>query len=347
VTPDLESAVYTCPMHPQVRQDRPGACPICGMTLEPAITSLNEEENPELKDFRRRFLWTLPLTVIVAALAMVGHGVSWPNAILESWVELALTLPIVLWAGRPFFVRAAQSMVHRSPNMWTLIGLGTSAAFIYSVVATVVPRIFPASFVVMGRVPVYFEAAGVIISLTLLGQLMELGARSRTSAAIKSLLGLAPKTARRINDDKTEEDVPLTDVRVGDTLRIRPGEKVPVDGVVIEGGSAVNESMLTGEPLPVMKRPGDHVIGATLNTSGALIVRSERVGSQTVLANIVQMVMQAQRSKAPLQPWPCSLSPVPVLWGWRRRCRSWLRPARRPLRASSFGMRQPLKTFAG
>jgi P-type Cu+ transporter len=271
------------------------------MTLEPEAASLDSDENPELKDFRRRFFWTLPLTVIVAVLAMAGHRVQWPNAAMESWIELALSLPIVLWAGKPFFVRAVQSVIHHSPNMWTLIGLGTSAAFLYSVLATLAPGVFPTSFVVMGRVPVYFEAAAVIISLTLLGQLLELNARSQTSAAIKSLLGLAPKTARRINSDKTEEDVPLADVHVGDTLRVRPGEKVPVDGVVLEGGSAVNEAMLTGEPLPVMKRSGDKLIGATLNTSGALVMRSERVGSQTVLASIVQMVTQAQRSKAPMQ----------------------------------------------
>jgi Cu+-exporting ATPase len=299
--PTTPGVIYTCPMHPQIRQLGPGSCPICGMTLEPEIPTLDGDENPELKDFRRRFFWTLPLTVIVAVLAMAGHGVPWLNGATESWIELALSLPIVLWAGMPFFVRAVQSFIHKSPNMWTLIGLGTSAAFLYSLIATLAPSVFPASFVVMGRIPVYFEAAAVIISLTLLGQLLELNARSQTSAAIKSLLGLAPKTARRINSDKTEEDVPLASVHVGDTLRVRPGEKVPVDGVVLEGGSAVNESMLTGEPLPVMKHVGDKLIGATLNTSGAMVMRSERVGSQTVLASIVQMVTQAQRSKAPIQ----------------------------------------------
>jgi Cu+-exporting ATPase len=304
-TPAIKSVatgtIYTCPMHPQIRQVGHGSCPICGMTLEPETAALDSDENPELKDFRRRFFWTLPLTVIVTVLAMAGHRVHWPKAAMESWIELAMSLPIVLWAGKPFFVRAVQSMIHRSPNMWTLIGLGTSAAFLYSVIATLTPSLFPASFVMMGRVPVYFEAAAVIISLTLLGQLLELNARSQTSAAIKSLLGLAPKTARRINADKTEEDVPLASVQVGDTFRVRPGEKVPVDGIVLEGGSAVNESMLTGEPLPVMKRIGDKLIGATLNTSGALVMRAERVGSQTVLASIVQMVMRAQRSKAPMQ----------------------------------------------
>ena len=293
--------IYTCPMHPQIRQVGPGSCPICGMTLEPETAALDSDGNPELKDFRRRFFWTLPLTLIVAVLAMAGHRIQWLNGARESWIELALSLPIVLWAGWPFFVRAAQSLMHRSPNMWTLIGLGTSAAFLYSVIATLAPGVFPTSFVVMGRVPVYFEAAAVIISLTLLGQLLELNARSQTSAAIKSLLGLSPKTARRINPDKTEEDVLLANIHVGDTLRVRPGEKVPVDGIVTEGASALNESMLTGEALPVMKRIGDKLIGATLNTSGALVMRSERVGSQTVLASIVQMVTQAQRSKAPMQ----------------------------------------------
>jgi Cu+-exporting ATPase len=296
----IAGTVYTCPMHPEVRQDHPGSCPKCGMALEPEMPSL-DEENPELEDFRRRFFWTLPLTVIVASLAMGGDRMHWRHPAAEDWIELVLSLPIVLWAGRPFFERAAQSVIHRSPNMWTLIGSGTSAAFLYSVVATIAPGVFPAAFVVMGRVPVYFEAAAVIISLTLLGQILELRARSRTSAAIKSLLGLAPKTARRINFDKTEEDVPLTHVHVGDALRVRPGEKIPVDGVVLEGGSAIDESMLTGEALPVMKHVGDKLIGATLNTSGALVMRAERVGSDTVLASIVLMVMQAQRSKAPMQ----------------------------------------------
>jgi Cu+-exporting ATPase len=219
----------------------------------------------------------------------------------QSWLELVLTVPIVLWAGWPFFVRGAQSVVNRSPNMWTLISLGTGSAFAYSVVATVAPQVFPDSFISMGRVAVYFEAAAVIISLTLLGQLLELKARSQTSAAIKSLLSLAPKTARRIAADGTEEDIPLAHVHVGDKLRVRPGEKVPVDGVVVEGSSALDESMLTGEPLPVTKRAGDKVIGATLNTSGALVMLSEHVGSATVLSQIVQMVALAQRSRAPMQ----------------------------------------------
>ena len=294
-------SLYTCPMHPEVRQDHPGSCPKCGMALEPEMPSLDEAESPELLDFQRRFFWTLPLTLIVFVLAMFGHRLQWFAMATQSWIELVLSLPIVLWAGWPFFERGVQSVRHRSPNMWTLIGLGTSAAFLYSVVATVVPQVFPASFVAMGRVAVYFEAAAVIISLTLLGQILELKARSQTSAAIKSLLSLAPKTARRINADTTEEEVPLTHVHVGDRLRVRPGEKVPVDGVVVEGGSAVDESMLTGEPMPVRKGVGDKLIGATLNTSGALVMQSEKVGAQTVLSSIVQMVVQAQRSKAPMQ----------------------------------------------
>ena len=294
-------AIYTCPMHPEIRQSLPGNCPKCGMTLEPLIPELEEEENPELRDFQRRFWWTLPLTVIVTVLAMFGHQFHWFETRTQTWIELILSMPVILWAGWPFFERGWQSVVHRSPNMWTLIGLGTGAAFVYSVVATVTPSVFPDSFLSMGRIAVYYEAAVVIISLTLLGQVLELKARSQTSAAIKSLLGLAPKTARRIREDGAEEDVPITHVHVGDLLRVRPGEKVPVDGVVTEGSSAVDESMLTGEPLPVTKRIGDKIIGATLNTSGALVMRSERVGAATMLAQIVQMVAQAQRSKAPMQ----------------------------------------------
>ncbi|MEO8307338.1 MAG: heavy metal translocating P-type ATPase [Pseudomonadota bacterium] len=295
------ATVYTCPMHPEIRQDHPGNCPKCGMTLEPVVPTLDDDENPELASFTHRFWWTLPLTVIVTTLAMFGHRLGWFDMAAQSWIELALSLPVVLWAGWPFFVRGAQSVIQRSPNMWTLISLGTGAAFVYSVVATVAPGVFPDSFISMGRVAVYFEAAMVIISLTLLGQVLELKARSKTSAAIKSLLGLAPKTARRVNADGSEEDIPLTNVHVGDSLRVRPGEKVPVDGVVIEGSSALDESMLTGEPLPVTKRVGDQLFGATLNTSGALLMRSEHVGSATVLSQIVQMVAQAQRSKAPMQ----------------------------------------------
>lgn len=299
--PIATGTIYTCPMHPEVRQDHPGNCPKCGMTLEALIPELEEEGNPELDDFRRRFWWTLPLTVIVTILAMFGHQLGWFDAARQSWTELALALPIVLWAGWPFFLRGWQSVAMRSPNMWTLIGLGTGTAFVYSVVATVAPQIFPDSFITNGRVAVYFEAAAVIISLTLLGQVVELKARSQTSAAIKSLLNLSPKTARRILPDGSEADVPLNHIHVGDLLRVRPGEKVPVDGVVLEGSSSVDESMLTGEPLPISKVAGDKLIGATLNKNGALVMRSEKVGAATMLAQIVQMVAQAQRSKAPMQ----------------------------------------------
>jgi Cu+-exporting ATPase len=299
--PAAAGTVYTCPMHPEIRQDHPGNCPKCGMTLEPVLPALDDDENPELVDFSHRFWWTLPFTAAVTVLAMAGHGLGWFDPRTQTWIELVLSLPVALWAGWPFYVRGVQSVIHRSPNMWTLIGLGTSVAFVYSVVATAAPQVFPAAFVVNGAVAVYFEAAVVIISLTLFGQILELKARSQTSAAIKALLGLAPKTARRIAVDGTEEDVPLSNVHVGDLLRVRPGEEVPVDGVVTEGSSALDESMLTGEPLPVTKRVGDKLIGATMNTSGALVMRSEHVGAATVLSQIVQMVAQAQRSRAPMQ----------------------------------------------
>jgi Cu+-exporting ATPase len=299
--PGPAGAVHTCPMHPEVRQPHAGICPKCGMALEPERPPLDAGENPEYLNFRRRFLWTLPLTIAVATLAMAGERIRWPAPAWSSGLEMTLALPVVLWAGKPFFERAVHSIRHFSPNMWTLIGLGTSAAFIYSVVATVAPGVFPSSFASMGGVPVYFEAAATIISLTLLGQMLELHARSKTAAAIKSLLRLAPKTARRIRPDGEEEDIPISDVQVGDCLRVRPGEMVPVDGVVAEGGSAVDESMLTGEPVPLTKNPGDALIGATQNTSGALVMRAAKVGSQTVLAGIVAMVVQAQKSRAPMQ----------------------------------------------
>jgi Cu+-exporting ATPase len=298
---EAPGTIYTCPMHPQIRQPAPGTCPICGMALEPEMPSLEDDDNPELRDFGRRFRWTLPLTVVTLALAMFGSRLPWLPTQTRSWLELALSAPVVLWAGWPFFIRCLQSIRNRSPNMWTLIGIGVAAAFAYSVVATVAPGIFPDSFREHGRVGVYFEAAAVIVSLTLLGQLLELRARSKTTAAIKALLGLAPKTARRLNDDGSEQDVPLTHVHVGDRLRVRPGEKVPVDGEVVEGRSHVDESMLTGEPVPVAKAPGDEVIGATLNGTGSLVMRATQVGSGTVLAQIVQMVAQAQRSRAPMQ----------------------------------------------
>ena len=297
----MPGSIYTCPMHPEVRQDHLGSCPKCGMALEPEQPTQDNDDNPELRDFSRRFWWTLPLTCIVFVLAMFGHLLHLMDMALQSWVEMILAAPVVLWAGWPFFVRGWQSVLNRSLNMWTLISLGTGAAFVYSVIATAGPQVFPASFISMGRVAVYFEAAAVIISLTLMGQLLELKARSETSAAMKSLLGLAPKAARRISADGREEDVPLSEVQVWDTLRVRPGEKVPVDGTVTDGNSAIDESMITGEPLPVSKRVGDKVIGATLNTTGTLVVRAEKVGAETVLSQIVQMVAQAQRSKAPMQ----------------------------------------------
>lgn len=300
-TPAVAGTIYTCPMHPQIRQPKPGNCPICGMALEPLVPTLEEEDTSEFDDMSRRFWWTLPLTSVVFVLAMAGHRLNLLSPTVQSWVELVLATPVVLWGAWPFFVRFVQSIANRSPNMWTLIGSGVAIAYAYSVVATLAPQMFPASFVEHGRVGVYFEAAAVIASLTLLGQVLELKARSKTSAAIKALLQLAPKTARRIREDGTEDDVPLNDVQVGDRLRVRPGEKVPVDGTVVDGSSSVDESMLTGEPLPVTKRIGDKVVGATLNTTGSLIMRAERVGAETMLAQIVQMVAQAQRSRAPMQ----------------------------------------------
>ena len=299
--PAPAGAIYTCPMHPEIRQEGPGTCPLCGMALEPEMPSLEDDDNPELRDFGRRFRWTLPLTVVVFLLAMLGPRLSFIGVESRTWLELALSAPVVLWAGSPFFERCVQSIRNRSPNMWTLIGVGVGAAFGYSVVATVAPGLFPDSFREHGRVGVYFEAAAVIVSLTLLGQLLELRARSKTSAAIKALLGLAPKTARRIDADGNEADIPLAHVHVGDRLRVRPGEKVPVDGLVLEGRSSIDESMLTGEPIPVAKGEGARVIGATLNGTGSLVIRAEQVGSATVLAQIVQLVAQAQRSRAPMQ----------------------------------------------
>ncbi len=301
--PPPPGTLYTCPMDPQIVQDGPGTCPICGMALEPMMPSLDDGENPELTDFRRRFWWSLPLSVAVMALAMLAmtpllHGLS-PT--VRVWIEFALATPVVLWAGWPFLQRWAQSIANRSPNMWTLIGTGVIAAYGYSVVATVAPGLFPPSFQQHGHVGVYFEAAAVIISLTLLGQLMELRARAQTSAAIKGLLGLAPKTARVLRDDGREEDLELAAVQPGDRVRVRPGEKVPVDGTVLEGRSSVDESMLTGEPVPVTKTSGDTVIGATLNGTGSLVIRADRVGDDSMLAQIVQLVAQAQRSRAPMQ----------------------------------------------
>ena len=299
--PAPPGTLYTCPMDPEIVRDGPGTCPICGMALEPMLPSLDEGESPELADFRRRFLVALPLAAATMLLAMGGHLLHGLSPTSRTWLELVLATPVVLWAGWPFLQRWATSIATRRPNMWTLIGTGVLAAYGYSVVATLAPGLFPASFHEHGRVGVYYEAAAVIVALTLLGQLLELKARSRTSSAIRALLELAPAHARRLRGDGGEEDVPLARVQVGDRLRVRPGEKVPVDGEVLEGRSHVDESMLTGEPMPVAKAAGDAVVGATLNGNGALVVRATRVGEQTVLARIVQLVAQAQRSRAPMQ----------------------------------------------
>jgi len=301
-TPD-----YTCPMHPEIVRDEPGECPICGMALEPRQVSAEEEENPELKDMTHRFRIGVVLTVPVVALAMGGYvpGVSMDALVphgIRVWIELALATPVVLWSGLPFFQRGWRSVVTWNLNMFTLIAIGVGVAYAYSVIATLLPGIFPSSFRgESGAVGVYFEAAAVIVTLVLLGQVLELRARSSTNAAIRALLGLAPKTARRVNADGSEEDVPLEQVRIGDRLRIRPGEKVPVDGRVLEGRSSVDESMITGEPIPVEKGEGDRVIGATVNGTGSLVIEAERVGSDTLLSQIVQMVAEASRSRAPIQ----------------------------------------------
>ncbi len=305
--PTTKARKYTCPMHPEIIRDGPGSCPICGMALEPLTASLEEEENTELTDMTRRFWTAVILTIPVFVLGMSELIPGQPLQQLFSmktlaWLQLVLASPVVLWAGWPFFVRAWQSIVNRSLNMFTLIGLGVAVGYLFSVVAVVVPTIFPASFRdAEGNVPVYFEAAAVIVTLVLLGQVLELRARSRTGTAIKALLGLAPKTARRLRNDGQEEDVPLDEVHVGDRLRVRPGEKVPVDGVVLEGSSAVDESMITGEPIPVEKSANDRVVGATVNGTGSFVMRAERVGSETLLSQIVQMVAEAQRSRAQIQ----------------------------------------------
>ena len=303
----VAGAIYTCPMHPEVRREGPGACPKCGMALEPESPTVDEGDNAELKDMTRRFWISLILSLPVLALSMgemvpaldlgrqIGHSVS-------GWIQFALATPVVLWAGLPFFVRGWQSVLSRSLNMFSLIALGVGAAFMFSVVAILIPDTLPDAFrMANGMPPLYFEAAAVIVALVLLGQVLELRARSRTSSAIRSLLELAPKLAHRLDGQDVETDVELDQVQVGDRLRVRPGEKMPVDAVVLEGGSHVDESMLTGEPDPVRKSPGDSVAGGTVNGSGSLIIRAEKVGADTLLAQIVHMVAQAQRSRAPVQ----------------------------------------------
>src|SRR5262245_60490500 len=281
---------WTCPMHPEIVRDAPGSCPICGMALEPKTVTLEEGPNPELVDMSRRFWVSAALTAPLLIGAMAG--------LLPGWVELALATPVCLWGGWPFFVRGWQSIVNRSPNMFTLIALGVSVAYGYSVVATLFPQWFPEGFRdEAGEVGVYFEVSAVIVTLILLGQVLELRARGQTSAALKTLLGLAAKSARRIGEGGREEDIPLEHVHVGNRLRVRPGEKIPVDGVVLEGSSAVDESMVTGESIPVEKHTGERVIGATINGTGTLVIRAEKVGSETLLARIVAMVAEAQRRR--------------------------------------------------
>ena len=298
---------YTCPMHPEIVRDKPGSCPICGMALEPMGVPTGEEgPNPELTDFTRRF-WvsaalSIPLLIITMGPMARLPVRDWIGEALAGWIELALATPVVLWAAIPFFHRGWQSIVNRSPNMWTLISLGVGVAYAYSLVATLFPQIFPHQFRGHGgAVPVYFEAASVIVALVFLGQVLELKARERTGSAIRALLDLAPKTARLIAHDGTETDVPLDQVHAGDRLRIRPGDAVPVDGVVLDGRSSVDESMLTGEPVPVEKTEGDRLIAGTLNKNGALVMRAEKVGAETMLAGIVELVAKAQRSRAPIQ----------------------------------------------
>ncbi len=299
----MAGAMWTCPMHPEIRREGPGTCPICGMALEPEEPSLDDAPNPELIDFTRRFwvsaVLAVPLLIVTMGSELLGlHLVS---ANVSPWLQLALTAPIVLWAGWPFFVRGWTSIVTHKLNMFTLIAIGVGAAFLYSLVATLAPGLFPSAFRMHGMVPVYYEAAGVVVALVLLGQVLELRARAATGKAIRALLNLAPKTARRINDDGSEGDIPVSELVVGDRLRVRPGEAIPVDGIVTEGRSSVDESMLTGEPLTIAKQADDTVTGGTVNGTGSLVMEAQAVGADTMLARIVRMVAEAQRSRAPIQ----------------------------------------------
>src|SRR5260370_6443081 len=298
---------YTCPMHPEIVGPARGSCPICGMALEPRAVTAAAEENPELHEMARRFWISLALTAPLMAIAMAARLWEMPlhrslSGAALRWLELALATPVVLWGGWPFFQRFWTSLANRSPNMFTLIGMGTGVAYGYSLIATLAPQIFPESLRSMDGYPdVYFEAAAAITTLVLLGQVMELRARSRTSAAIRALLDLSPQTARLLSADGNEKDVPLEQVKPGDRLRVRPGEKIPVDGILLEGHSSIDESMITGESIPIEKSPDSRVIGATINGSGSFVMRAERVGGETLLARIVQLVGQAQRSRAPIQ----------------------------------------------
>ncbi|MDQ6892736.1 MAG: heavy metal translocating P-type ATPase [Acidobacteriota bacterium] len=303
--PSATALQWTCPMHPEIVRDGPGSCPICGMALEPRTISASDEESPELVDMRRRFRASAVLSVpllIIAMRDLLPGSRSMGASMTLSWIELALASPVVLWGGWPFFVRFAQSIRNRSLNMFTLIGLGVAVAYLYSLAAIFFPGLFPASFRdASGHVGLYFEAAAIIVTLVLLGQVLELKARSQTGAAIRALLDLAPKTARRVAADGSETDVALDQVQVGDRLRVRPGEKIPVDGSVVDGRTAVDESMITGEPIPVEKNPGDRLIGSTVNGTGSVILKAERVGAETMLSQIVRLVGEAQRTRAPIQ----------------------------------------------
>src|SRR6202022_1934940 len=300
-----EGTIYTCPMHPQIRQVGPGSCPICGMALEPEVASLDTPPNPELADMTRRFWIGLALSVPPVALEMGGHlvgGHGWVDQTLSNWIQLVFATPVVIWAGWPFFVRGWQSLLTRNLNMFTLIAMGTGVAYVYSLIGTVAPDIFPATFRGHGgAVAVYFEAAAVITVLVLLGQVLELRAREATSGAIRALLDLAPKTARRIRADRSDEDVALDAVAVGDRLRVRPGDKVPVDGTILEGRSSLDESMVTGESMPVTKAAGAKITAGTMNQSGAFVMRADKVGRDTLLSQIIALVASAQRSRAPIQ----------------------------------------------